>query len=95
MNILSVIVVAVVAESLWETLKMVWQDGKFSYDRIGSLIVGVLLALGANLDLFTLVGIDLNIPLLGMLLTGILISRGSNFIHDLLATIGNIKEITK
>lgn len=86
-EMLKLIVLALIGEALWETLKMTWQQGKFSIDRIGALIVGLLLAIGTGLDFFSLVQIPLNIPYLGMALTGVLISRGANFVHDLLKKI--------
>ena len=95
MNMLSLLVIALLGEAIWETAKMVWQNGKLSADRIGALIVGVALTVGSGLDIFTLVGISLKIPYLGMILTGILISRGANFIHDLLASISNMQQNTK
>jgi hypothetical protein len=95
MEVLSLVVLALIGESLWETLKMTWQEGKISIDRIGALVVGLLLALGTGLDLMTLVGIPMKLPYVGMVLTGILISRGANFIHDILGSIDNIRANTK
>jgi hypothetical protein len=95
MEVLSLVVLALIGESLWETLKMTWQEGKISIDRIGALVVGLLLALGTGLDLMTLVGIPMKLPYVGMVLTGILISRGANFIHDILGSIDNIGANTK
>lgn len=83
MDILTVIIMAFMGEAIWETLKMIWQEGKISIDRIGAIIVCVVLAFGAKLDLFELVGIPLNIPYVGMFCTGLLASRGANFLHDL------------
>ena len=34
-------------------------------------------------------GINLSIPLIGWILTGVLMSRGANFIHDLFNKIGD------
>lgn len=93
MSILSLIVLALIGEATWETLKMVWQTGKISVDRIGSMVIGLLLAVGSGLDLMALIGIPLKVPYAGLILTGLLISRGSNFVHDLLVKIANIKEI--
>ena len=95
MNMLSLLVIALLGEAIWETLKMVWQTGKLSADKIGAIIIGIALAVGSGLDIFTVVGISLKIPYLGMILTGILISRGANFIHDLLASINNLQQNTK
>ena len=89
-KLLIIIMVALVAESVWETLKMTWQEGKVSIDRIGALVVALVLSIGVRLDILSLLGINTTIPLLGVILTGILISRGSNFIHDLLVKIGQV-----
>ena len=89
-KLLIIIILALVAESVWETLKMTWQEGKVSIDRIGALVVALVLSIGVRLDILSLLGINTTIPLLGVILTGILISRGSNFIHDLLVKIGQV-----
>jgi len=88
-NLFIIITVSIITESVWETLKMVWQNGKVSIDRVGALIVSILITLGTQLDLLNLLGIKSNIPLMGIILTGILISRGSNFIHDLFGKVSN------
>lgn len=82
--VLIILVAALLAEAVWETGKMVWQQGKISVDRTGALLVGILFAVGAGLDLCTVLGICFVYPIIGQLLTGILISRGANFVHDLL-----------
>ena len=95
MNILSLIILALIGEALWETLKMTWQNGKLSIDRVGALVIGELLAIGAGMDLLAMVGVPLKIPYIGLVLTGLLISRGANFVHDLLASINNVQQNTK
>ena len=95
MNILSLIILALIGEALWETLKLTWQNGKLSIDRVGALLIGELLAIGTGLDLMAMVGVPLKIPYVGMILTGLLISRGANFIHDLLQSISNVQQNTK
>jgi len=81
------VVIALICEAVWETLKMVWQEGKVSVDRIGALAVGLIIAFVTGADLLNLAGIPVTIPYVGIALTGILISRGANFIHDLLKKI--------
>ena len=88
--IILIIVAAFLAEAVWETLKMTWQPGKLVVDRVGALVVGLVVALVFGLDLFALLGFAVYWPglaLVGVVLTGILLSRGSNFIHDLLKSI--------
>ncbi|WP_300382969.1 hypothetical protein [Clostridium sp.] len=91
-NFFLMIVVSILAESIWETLKMAWDNGKVSIDKIGALVVSLLITLGTKLDLLSLLGLETTIPYMGSILTGIIISRGSNFTHDLLVKVSNIKE---
>ncbi|HBM76216.1 MAG TPA: hypothetical protein DD429_11790, partial [Clostridiaceae bacterium] len=77
-------------ESIWETTKLVWQHGKLNVDRIGALAVGIILSLMAGLDIFEMMGFETSFPILGEILTGVLISRGANFMHDILGSIGSI-----
>lgn len=83
-KLLILIILGIEVEAVWETLKMTWQDGKVSVDRIGALIVGLLIAIGANIEINKLLGIEIIFPYVDTILTGIIISRGSNFIHDLI-----------
>lgn len=90
-NFLQIIVIALLAETIWENLKMVWQEGKVNVDRIGALIVSVLVSMATQLDVFAILNFGIAIPFIGSFLTGILISRGANVIHDLL---NKIEELT-
>lgn len=88
----TLVVVAILAEAVWEILKNLipsTSDKVWSYiNLVGSLLVGVLVAFVADVNIFALLGIDLKWPVVGVVLTGILISRGSNYIHDL---VGKLK----
>jgi hypothetical protein len=86
-----IFILALISESVWETLKMTWQQGKVSIDRIGALIVSLVICIDVRLDILSLLEINTTIPFLGIILTAILISRGSNFVHDLLVKVGQVK----
>lgn len=87
-----VIVIALLAETIWENLKMVWQEGKLNVDRIGALIVSIIVAMATQLDVFAILNFNITIPFVGSFLTGLLISRGANVIHDLLEKIQSLKK---
>lgn len=89
--IAQLIVLAFLIEAVWETLKMIRQDNKFSIDRIGVTIVALLFIFNFKLDLFHAVGLSDEMTAIGLVSTGILSSRGSNFIHDIFKRI-NKKE---
>lgn len=89
-NLLQITAITILAEAVWENLKMIWQDGKVSIDRIGALIVSIVISMATQLDVFAILNFGISIPFVGSFLTGILISRGANFIHDLLNKIQTI-----
>ena len=93
MSIVTIITIALLVEAIWETLKMVWQEGKINVNTIGALIVGIGVSILAKIDIYAMQGISLSIPLVGWILTGILMSRGANFIHDLFNKLGDKEEV--
>ncbi len=56
MDIGTIMAVAIVSEAVWETLKMVREKGKVQVDRIGVIGVSLVIAFGAGIDLFEVVG---------------------------------------
>jgi len=86
-GLLQLVIVGVLVEAIWENFKMVWQDGKFSWDMIGALVVGIVLAFTLNLDILKAIGLNPLNNIVGIVATGILISRGGNYIHDLITKI--------
>lgn len=88
---LQLIAIALLAEAIWENLKMIWQEGKINIDRVGALIVGIIVSMATRIDVFTILNFGIAIPFVGSFLTGILISRGANVIHDLLTKIKTLK----
>lgn len=85
------LVIAATLEALWETCKMFWQAGKLNVDRVGAAVLGIFLCVAAGVDFFMIVGIPLAIPFAGAVLSGLLVSRGANFLHDLLSAIGDLR----
>ena len=92
MEFFQLIVVAILVESIWENLKMIWDNGKISIDRIGALAFGILVCVLTGIDIFPVVSIPMAIPYVGSVLTGIIVSRGANFVHDLLEKINAYKK---
>lgn len=91
MEFITLIILAMIGESVWETLKMVWQDGKACIDRIGALVVSIIIVFSTGIDVITMLGINIRWQAIGFILTAILISRGATFIHDLITKVSNVK----
>ena len=77
------VIIAILVEAIWENLKMTYKKGKFNINMCGSLLLGMLICIVTKLNIFELVGIEVSIELIGYILTGIIVSRGANFVNDL------------
>ena len=93
MEYAQLIIVAILIEAIWENIKMVWQIGKFSIDKIGALVISVLICILAKIDIFPIVNLSVSIPVIGSIFTGIIVSRGANFVQDLFNKISGDKEV--
>lgn len=70
---------------------MVWQEGKVNWNQLGVLILSMLISVLTGIDVFSAFGIVMQVPYASNILTGIVASRGANFIHDLIKKINSIK----
>lgn len=86
MEITTLLIVAILVEAIWENLKSIWDNG-LNINRIGSLILAMIICILTRLDLFAIVGISLSVPYVAYILTGIIVSRGANFVNDLFGRI--------
>ena len=94
MQMFSVIVMSILIEAVITYIKTIVVDKNIKWQIIVSIMLSMALCLAYGLDIPALVGIVSPIPYVGSLLTGILISRGSNYIFDLLKTITDKKNVT-
>lgn len=80
------IAVAILVEAVVLTIRMIYDSEKrqISFPVIISLVVGIVISFGLKLNIFSALPLA-GVPpdWLGWVVTGILISRGSNFVHDL------------
>lgn len=92
MNIAVIVAVAVLIEGLVEygkTIANMFYEGdkKTGITQIVTIVVGIALAFAFNADMFIPLGLTVN-HYIGMVLTGIVMSRGSNYVSDLIGKIG-------
>ncbi len=88
-----IIAAAVLVEGLIQygkTIAQAFETGekKTGITQLISIIIGVLIAFAFGANAFEALGMVVN-PMIGILLTGIVISRGSNYASDLLKRIAN------
>lgn len=83
---------AIVIEGLISWASTLFIDKKVQWKVIVSLLFGILFAVDLNLNLFQLVGFNEQYPVIGLILTGVVISRGSNYVFELYDRLVNWKE---
>ena len=80
------LLLAVLVEAVWESVKLLWEKGRFNTNQ---LCIALLFSITTDARLLEAVGITVTIPLLDGICTGLLMSRGSNFVHTLLDWVKN------
>lgn len=88
-----VFLLAVVVEKLVEIFKDIVYAIPFLPDKLRPLTLellslgcGLVLAFQTNLDAFELLNISIMNPIVGIVTTGLVIGKGSNFAHDFFAS---------
>lgn len=84
MEFAALFIIAITIESLISLAKEIIVDKKVDWKKIAAIVVAIFLVIAANKDLYALVGVEFTIPYVGLVLTGLAVSRGSNYLADLL-----------
>lgn len=84
MDFAQLVVVAILIEAIWENIKMIYDKNKFNISMLGSLILGIVVCIIFGIDIFPIVGLNAIVPFVGSIFTGIIVSRGANFVNNLL-----------
>ena len=82
---------AVLTESIITYFKEFFISGDFSFSMLFSIVLGVIIAIAYKLDLPEYLNLKSSIPYVGKILTGVLISRESNYLYDILKALTSIK----
>lgn len=97
MEIPLILILAVTVEALVEYGKSIgaaalgdWRQGVL---KLAAVAAGVTLCLAAGADLYGVLGLGFACPWLGQALTGVLISRGANYVSDLMGRMTHNKGV--
>ena len=77
---------AVVVEALTEYIKNITAAGsrKAVWIQLGALARGIVVCAASGADLFAALNVHFAVPWMGCILTGVFVSRGANYINDLM-----------
>lgn len=95
MGVSAILVMSVLTEAVITYIKTWVVEKKIQWQMIASVMLSIVVCFAYGLDIPALVGIDSSIPFIGNVITGILVSRGSNYIYDLFKTLKINKSSTE
>ena len=82
---------SILVETLVEIVKGFFKaDKKPNWNLILGAVLGVVICVSCRIDILEYLDIACDIPYLGMVISGLLISRGSNLFHDFMKKITEI-----
>lgn len=86
----AIIFLAIVIEGIVEYIKLA-VNKNMCVEIIGTIVLGVGVAIAFNLDMCAAAGIPAQWPYVGSVLTGISMARGSNYIFDIVGKLTEAK----
>lgn len=82
--ILQLVIIGFLVEAVTETLKMIYnKEEGLQITRLVALAVGLVLAFVTQKDILVATKLIETTNIAGIILTGVLVSRGGNFVHEL------------
>ena len=86
-KIASIMPLAIIIEATITYINQFFVNGEFCWKMFLSIIFGIVISIAYEIDIPKYLNLNSRIPYLSNILTGILISRGSNYIYDLMTKI--------
>lgn len=87
----ALIFVAITIEGITSYIAELANNKQICWQMVLTIILGIISAVAFDVDIFISCGVSSKIPYFGNILSGILLSRGSNYVYELIGTITNTK----
>lgn len=81
----SIVTFAILIEAIITYFSEFYVQGNICWQMLLSMALGVIIAVAYKLDLPAYFNLKSNVPYVGCILTGVLLSRGSNYFYDLIS----------
>ena len=85
-KIIAYLGMAVVVESVITIIADIAAENRISWKKALSILVGVIFAIAYKMDILLLAGFS-EVPVVGQIATGMMLSRGSNYLYKLYSKI--------
>lgn len=84
---MDLVLLAILSESITQYIKDTFQgivELPAPIKKAIALAIALIISFGTSLDLFNYLGIEFQFPYVGIVFTGVILSRGANVAHDLM-----------
>ena len=87
MESFGILALAIIIEGVVTYANDWFVKGKLQWKQIVTVAFGVMIALVYGIDVIAMLGLESSVPFVGSVLSGILMSRGSNYLADLIKSL--------
>ena len=91
-KVTAIMPLAIIVEATITYINQFFVSGEFCWEMFLSIIFGIVISIAYEIDIPKYLNLNSRIPYLSNILTGIIISRGSNYIYDLITKIIQINQ---
>lgn len=88
-KITGILAMSIFIEAIITYVGQICSDGSVSWKMIFSLILGIITAIAYSFDLPEYFELKSKVPLIGNIITGVIISRGSNYVWSIISKISD------
>lgn len=90
-NLTAILTVAVLIEGMITYFGTFIVCSEMPWELFMSLAIATTITLLYDIDLLEYLGLTSKVPFVGAILTGIILSRGSNYVYEIITAISNLK----
>lgn len=101
-DLVIIVVLAVISQAVVDQLKKAfkfhsgkWYKNKINIKIVISILISLILCISYNIDLLSLLGMSTFVPLIGEIVTAVIISSGASSVHNILSEFENLRTAKK
>ena len=101
-DLVIIVVLAVISQAVVDQLKKAfkfhsgkWYKNKINIKIVISILISLILCISYNIDLLSLLGMTTFVPLIGEIVTAVIISSGASSVHNILSEFENLRTTKK
>ena len=91
----TVILLAIVVEQITNIIKGAVPGIRDEWSKVAAIVVGIILCFATGMGILAELNVPVAYPAVDYIVTGLLISRGSNFIHDMFTGVNSYVKARK